>query len=320
MREHVKTTGRSAAILLVLCLPGVAGSCGQEGREQSAAIAAAAPSDELAPRYLRDYLYLGERNGAPLVVPFAFRAIERGDSIERTARGGLAHGETWDPFIDETWSTQRESGVWRILPHGELRMAVGGPADLEAFWFQRGERSLRLELERPLSAWHEGNATRYRLIAGRLRLGAESTRGVILESLQVRRPGAGARDSDVIFVTSGDSIRLLIGESPQRERQPSRGFAIGWLPQGERSWERAEIRWLERRAFDEARRDIPLHWRFQIPEAGIMGEVSALGMDARAGRESPGRRAVEIHYTVEGWIEIDQIRSPIIGVVRHVQE
>jgi hypothetical protein len=313
MRYQFRFRTVPAAALLLL-----QSGCGGETPPPPGA-AATAP-DTLAPRYQREFLFLGSRGGSPLVAPFVFRSVQREDEIERSARAGLAHGDTWDTFFDETWTSSVESGVWRVLPHGDLRLAVGGPAEVEAFWYQRGDRRLRMEIQAPISDWQQGNTLRYRLNSGRLRLGAESTAGIILESLHIQRPGDGARDSDLLFLSAGDSLRLVLGESLAREGEGIRGFATSWTGSVERSWERAEVRWLELRAFDEARRDIPLHWSFRIPEAGIHGEVSALGMAPKVGMDRPGRRAVEIRYTVEGWIEIGEARSAVIGVVRHIQQ
>jgi hypothetical protein len=307
--------------LLIVALPvALLAACGDDTVEEPRLTLPAAAADTAASRYLREYVYLGSRGGSPLVVPFSFRSVEHGDSIARSARAQLAHGATWDSFLDESWSTLRESGVWRVLPIGDLRLAVGGPAEVEALWYQRGERSLRLQLEQPLSGWHQANAARYRLLRGQLALGPERTTGMILESLQVQPAGRVPRDSDLLFLTAGDSLALVLGETLSREGSAGRGFAWSWTRRSEQGWGRAEVRWLELRAFEEARRDIPLHWSFRVPEAAIHGEVSALGMEARVGAERPGRRAVEIRYTVEGWVEIGEARSPVVGVITHIQE
>jgi hypothetical protein len=304
---------------LLVLLAAVA-ACGGDAVEEPAPPVAEPVTDTLSSRYHREYLYLGERGGSPLVVSFSFRAVERGDSIHRTARAELAHGETWDSFLDEEWWTLRESGVWRILPHGDLRLAVGGPAELEALWFQRGERALRLQIDEPVSGWHQANAARYRLATGRLLRGAERTPGLILESLQVSSPRRARRDADLLFLTAGDSLTLVLGETLPRDATGGGGFAWTHGTAGEQSWGQAEVRWIERRALEEARRDIPLHWSFRVPEAAIHGEVSAIGMETHVGPERPGRRAVEIRYTVEGWIEVGESRSAVMGVVKHIQE
>lgn len=312
---------RSGGLLLALLPALLLGACGNEADEAPSGGAGAGAGDTLSTRYQREFVYLGERGASPLVVPFVFRAVQRGDSIQRTGRAGLAHGPTWDPFLDEAWSTPRVTGVWRVLPAGDLRLAVGGPADVEALWYQRGDRSLRLDLRRPISGWNQGNTARYRLVAADLRLGTESTPGVVLESLQILRPSGAGRDSDWLFLAAGDTLRLVLAESMTRESPGGgRGFAWAWTAEGERSWERAEVRWMETRSYEDARRDIPLHWSFRVAEAGLHGEVSAIGINPRVGPERPGRRAVEVRYTVEGWVEIEGRRSAVLGTVRHVQE
>ncbi len=307
---------RTAFCSLILALT----ACGDDATDELGISPPMPAAEATDPRYVREYVYLTERAGQPLVVPFSFRSVERGDSIERTARAELAHGSTWDGFVDERWHTIRESGVWRVLPIGDLRMTVGGPTEVEALWYRRGERNLRLQMEQPLSGWHQASSARYRLMRGQLRLGPERTSGFVLESLQVHATGRAGRDSDLLFLSAGDSLVLVLGETLSREGAAGRGFAWAWTPASETGWERAEVRWLELRAFEEARRDIPLHWSFRVPEAAIHGEVSALGMESRVGVDRPGRRAVEIRYTVEGWIEVGEARSPVIGVVTHIQE
>jgi len=307
--------------LLPLLLLLLATSCRAEPGDGAGGAGTSAAADTAMVRYQREYVFLGVRGESPLVAPLVFRSVLRGDSIERFAHAGLAHGPTWDPYLDLSWSSHRSSGVWRVLPHGDLRVAVGGPAEVEGFWFHQGDRNLRLELTRPVSGWNQGNTARFRLVSGRLRLGPESTPGVVLESLQILRPGQARRDSDWLFLTSGDTLRMVLAESqPRTAGAQARGFAWAWLPGGERAWERAEVRWLEVRSYDDARRDIPLQWSFRAPEGGLQGEVSAMGMDPRVGPERPGRRAVEVRYTVEGWVEIDGRRSAVLGTVRHVQE
>jgi hypothetical protein len=272
-------------------------------------------------RYNRDYVFVSPRGETPLVVPFTFRAVDQGSQLERWSRGWLARGGTWDRFLDESGVTSRAGGVWRVVPQGDLRITAGGPAELEALRFTRGERRLRLELDAPLGEWHQGGDTRFRLLSGRLALGAETISGPVLEILRVERSlddgWPATQEFDKLFLTSGDSIQLLVAEGLTEDQTSA--YAWTRMAGTERTWSAAEVRWLEMRPYQDARRELPRRWGFGIPAAGIQGEVEAAGFDALLGPERGGRRAVEARFTVEGWIEVYGERFPVVGMVRHTQ-
>jgi hypothetical protein len=287
------------------------------------------PAQEAEPagpsiRYTREFTFLGTLRGAPLVAPFLFQTVDGGADLARSNRAWLAHGPTWDAFLDDRWTTSKVGGAWRVLPHGSLRIAAGGATEIESFQFQREERSLRLELGDPASGWQQARDLRFRLLDGRLILGPEAVPGTVLEALQVERSwdrAAGEpRESDAIFLASGDTLRLLLSETIARESQQARGH--GWLINRgqEQVWDRAQIRWLEVRPYEQARRDIPLRWSYRVPGTDVEGEIQALGFDVVLGSDRGGRRAVEARYTVEGWVSVNGVRGDVVGMVRHIQD
>ncbi|MQA90548.1 MAG: hypothetical protein GEU90_09975 [Gemmatimonas sp.] len=282
-----------------------------------------ATSERTLFRYNREYIFVGPREGDPIVVPFTFRSSERNGSLNRSAQGWLARGGTWDRFLDAQNRTSTAGGVWRVVPHEGLRVSVGGPAEVESFHFERGERRLRLELDQPITGWSQGAETRFRLIDGWLSVGAEVVPGPVLEMLRVERtlddgwpPG---QDFDLLFVTSGDSIQLVLAETVEGEG-PEAQYAWTRFPETERMWSEAEVRWLEMRPYEEARRDIPHVWSFRIPTARIHGELEAAGFGAVLGPERGGQRAVEIRYTVHGWVDIQGDRRDVSGMILHTQQ
>lgn len=311
-------TGIVCAAALAAAL--AAAGCGRGDGEAEGGGSAASPAPR--PEYVREYVFLGAREGEPLVVPFAFRATDSAAGIRRATRAWLAHGATWEGFVEERWTTPATSGVWRVLPHGDLRLAAGGPSEVEALWYRRGPRSLRVQVGAPVSGWVQGEDARFRVLGGRLTLGEESVSGTVLQLLEVDRPprgGRGGEPADWLFLAGGDSLRMVLVRVAGAGNRF--GSSLGWMgrPEGERSWEAVEVDWTELRPLEEARRDIPLSWRFRIPGAGVSGEVRALGFETVVGEESGGRREVEVRYTVEGWVEIDGARSPVQGTVRHSQ-
>jgi hypothetical protein len=317
---NFRTFGRCICATAVLL---ATAGCGGGGESPGQAEGADTAAEGALYRYHREYVFVSARGESPLVVPLAFRATDRGSELERGARGWLARGGTWDRFLDESGITSRAGGVWRVVPQGDLRITAGGPAELETIRFQRGERRLRIEFENPITAWNQGGDTRFRLLAGRLSIGAETLSGPMLEILRVERTledgWPAGQDFDAMFLTSGDSIQVVLAERLGGSEGEA-GYAWTRSASGEREWDRAEIRWLEMRPYQEARRDIPRRWSFRIPSADLEGEVEAAGFDALLGPERAGRRAVEVRFTVQGWVEMRGERRSVTGMVRHTQQ
>ncbi len=274
--------------------------------------------------YFREYLFVATSGEGALVAPFSFYTREEpGEGFLRGARGWLARGETWDRFIDQNRSMSSAGGVWRVVPIGDLRLAAGGPTELEALRFEQGERRLRLDLHAPGSGWNQGGQSRFRLVEGALSVGLEEMDGTILEVLRVERtlpdgwpPG---EDYDAIFLASGDSLHLYTARA---RSEAGAGDAFTWLRMGgrEQGWSSADIRWTEMRPYEEARRDIPRSWSLRVAPGELSGEVTAVGFDAVLGPERAGRRAVEIRYTVEGIVEVQGVTYPVRGMIRHTQQ
>ena len=276
--------------------------------------------------YFREYIFVGTDADDLLVVPFSFHARETAtDGFVRGARAWLARGETWDRFLDQSRETSGAGGVWRVVPIGDLRLDAGGPAEIDAIRFEEGERRLRLDLGAPMGGWNQGGESRFRLVESDLSVGPEQLGGTVLEVLRVERTLADGwppgEDYDAIFLTSGDSVYLYLGQAIGPEEGDAReGFA--WLRRDgrEQAWAAGGIRWTEFRPLEEARRDVPIGWSIRIPAGEITGEVTAVGSDVMLGPERAGRRAVELRYTVEGSLEIQGVQIPVQGMIRHTQQ
>ncbi len=314
---------RGAAVFVALAAALAASSCGSA--DEDAGQPSGAPPEAAVERlrYTREFVFLGRVNGEPTVVPFSFRSVANGEEIERGALAWLGRGATWDRFLDETRTTSDVGGVWRIVPQTDLHILAGGATQLEALVFERNERRLRMEIGEPESPWIEAGETRFRLLDGAISIGNETTRGSLFEILDVDRlledGWPPQQDFDALFLTSADSIHLVIAEGLNAGMD---GDSHAWLNrrQGEASSRQAEVRWVEVRPLESARRDVPASWSFRVPEFELEGEVEAVGYDVLLGPERSGRRAVEIRFNVEGWYEDGNGRRTVVGMVRHVQQ
>ena len=317
---RVMMTDRRSILLIVAA--GLLAACGS-GSDPVDAIEGAVPGARgETPRYNREYIFVAPGADAPLVVPFSFQATDAGDHLDRSVRGWLARGEAWDRFLEEQQQTTEAGGVWRVVPDGDLAILAGGPTELEALRFERGERRLTLSLGNSLSAWNQGGDTRFRILRGRLSVGAETVSGVVLEHLRVDRILADGwpapQELDALFLTSGDSLQLVMAETTAGEERES----FTWVRTGEtdRTWDEGDVSWLEVSPYQEARRDIPRRWSFRVPGASIEGEGTAIGSDATLGPERGARRAVEVRYSVQGWVMVEGVRREVQGTVSHAQQ
>lgn len=275
-------------------------------------------------RYDRETTFLTWDEAGLASAPFSFSTVPLGERHEREVHAWLADGETWDEFLREAWSSSATGGLWRVVPHGELRIAAGGPG-VEALWYESGGRRLRLDVGDPRSQWHGGERERFRMLGGTMTVGASRRAGLVFEELQVSR-GADAGDPDILhdriilLDRNGFALYLLHERAAGTSADAGRdGAAWVLTPGSDEAAQGGTVEWVEMRPLEEARRDIPLRWRFAAPEAGLAGEVAALGYHATLGAERGGRRGVAMRYTVEGWIERDGERVEVMGIVRHQQ-
>jgi hypothetical protein len=307
----------SRIMLAVLVALATSAACGDSSPAPQSQTAAPEYNPWL---YEREYLFLGDRAGAPLAVPIAFSARRLADGIDRGVRGWLAHGEVWDGFLDEAWESTASDDVWRVLPRGPLRIAAGGPSGIESLWLEAGERRLFIELGAPSTGWLGTDRHRFRLLDATLTLGQEELRGTVLEEMQTRRALAdreGSSTAERILLTAGDSLVIFLVEQPGTDAAP----AAWLLSTGEEHAPRAAVlRWTEGRTVEAARRDIPLAWRFEVPGADITGELGAIGEFVEVGvEERGGRRPLAARYTVSGWIARRGDTTDVAGTVRHEQ-
>lgn len=274
--------------------------------------------------YERGITFVTRDGAEPLAVPLGFATSPAGGHHDREARAWLARGETWDRFIDDSWTAPAAPGVWRVLPPGNLRIGAGQSGDLEWLAFQSGERRLRLQLGASPNGWYGGERERFRILAGTLTLGSESIPGHVVEEMKVRRQapsGAAEIVSDrlILLDARGVAVYLLHERPAAPERDDGPGTAWIYVAGRDQAAHDGVVEWVQVRTLEEGRREIPLHWSFSAPETGVSGEVTALGYDTMLGEERGGRRAVEVRYTVEGWVERRGERVEVVGVVRHQQ-
>ena len=96
---------------------------------------------------------------------------------------------------------------------------------------------------------------------------------------------------------------------------------IGWARLGDRElrWPRVDVEWTETRAFERARRDVPVAWSFASADGALVGTLSTVAMHLTV-RAGPGPiLPVEGLFQVSGTLTIDGDSYEVRGVLRHLQ-
>jgi len=277
------------------------------------------PAVEVAesPRYAREFAFVGQREGESISLLFSFAASTEQGATHRRSRGWVGHGAGWEQFLDAEATTEDGGAVWRIVPTQELRVMVGGPAEIEALAFRRPDRALRLEVDGVRSGWTTFRHSRFRMLDGRLRLGPGWVDGVVLEVQRFLPRPAEGEEASWVLLSDGGETQMVVAEMRAGDGPPER---LAWTLFGdeERTWEGFALRARDTFAFDEARRDIPGGWEIVIPEARIRATAGTDALDPVAGEERRGRRAVDARYVLSGQAEMAEEVAILFGIGRYV--
>lgn len=269
-------------------------------------------------RYAREYLFAAPGDPYPIAATWRFEAQRTPDGIDRVGRAGYAARGEWTHVLDDRWASGSGSGVWRVIPHGALRLQVAGgePTTLRA-----GEEDpVALRLGRALSGWQGDERNRFRLREAELAGPGAPAPGVVVEETDASRSGRALRPDatrDLLLLQDSAGGRLLLARTEPVEPSRSREVALLQGPAGERSWRALEVMYPAQRAVPEVGGEVPAAWRFEVPGAGVRGEVRAMATSTRPGDARAGGRGVAMHATVRGWVERNGERVPVTGVARH---
>lgn len=260
-----------------------------------------------------------------VIQPWIFQARTGPGGVERTSRGWLARDRSWDAFHSVTWETPPSRAPWRILPHGPLRLLVGPGDALERILFDDEPRTLELSFGSTLVDWSGQEGEAVRLQEARLLLSGRELTGLVLDlvrSREAQEPPLG----DWAFVVSGDSLQLVV-ESPGAETtrespSPAPGdsaFFRAWARVDflDTQWPDVALTVTESRAYEDARRDVPVAWSLSSGDGELEGrlQVASAWLETREG-EGP-ILPVEALFEVGGDVRIQGRSYPVRGVFRH---
>lgn len=252
------------------------------------------------------------------LVPWLFRSRTRPGGVDRTVRGWLGRGGSWDPFLSAEWGTPPSRAPWRLLPQSGVRLVVGEGDAVESLLFEAGQRALEVEMGDVLMEWTGSGGETFRVVNAALYLSERRIAGLLLDATRVYAADA-TPPGDWAFLTSGDSVQVLL-ESPALAEPGAPGAYRAWARVDFRDlqWPDVTVTWDEARAFEPARRDIPVAWGIASPDR-LSGRLEVVSTHLQAG-EGPGPLLpVDALLEVSGTVTIQGLRYPVRGLVRHTR-
>lgn len=311
---------RTIHLLFALGLAALPACSGEPEGEASAGAEATAPdsADSLQGRtFERNIVFLSTRGDSTLLVPWFLTAHTRPGGVDRTARAWLARGGSWEPFLVDAWESPPTRNPWRIVPHGSMRLLVGDEDALDRIVFAEGPRQLEVLLRDALVEWGGPRGEAYRLLEASLLLSSERVEGLVLDASRVL-PSGGPRGDGWAFLTSGDSLQVVLTAPSGEVRGAMRGWAR--LDFRELQWPEVVLEWSETRAFERARRDVPVAWTLTSPDGEVEGALEVHSAHIEAGEGEGPQLPVDALFEVSGTLTVEGRMYPVRGLVRHAQQ
>lgn len=306
--------------LLVLALVGCPPGGDPDGASEAPDTAAATPGrSEPGQVHGRHVVFAATRDDSTLLVPWIFVARTRPGRVERRARGWLDRAGTWDAFLDESWGTPPTRAPWRLLPRGPFRLVVGEDDALQRIVYQQGGRNLEIVFGAVLADWSGPRGERFGVHHGSALLSGEEIEGVVFEARLVRR-AEDPPQGDWAFLTSGDSAQVVLYDPSSGDPPAEMSYrGLARIGEAEHRWPVVQVEWTAVRAFQQARRDVPVQWSLRSPTGDLVGTLEVVTSEITAGPGEGPLLPVDALFQVRGTIEIDGAELPVRGLFRHLQ-
>ena len=276
---------------------------------------ALAPLDSLAGnRYERHLAFLALEDESPLVVAWSFSASTRRDAVDREARIWLARGGVWDGFFRSAWETPATRAPWRIIPHEGIRIIVAERDALTALLYRSAGRQLETWLGEALAGWSSRPGELIQVREASTILSENAVAGTLVD-LSFGGQATDAMPASWGLLVSEELHVFLRGPFDAAADSTFQGW--GRLRARNFAWPDVVLAATGSRAFEPARRDVPVAWRLQSPDADLTGRIEAMSTHMEAG-EGPGPQLPLISISeVEGSITIETIPYEVRGILYH---
>ena len=269
--------------------------------------------------YERAVVFTTSVADSTLIVPWLFSARTKPGGVARTARAWLARGGEWEPFLQESWETPPTRVPWRLHPHGLLRLVVGEGEALEALLFEEGRRRLEVEIGRARAEWNGSQGETFTVADGAAVLSEQRLPGLVLDFSRAHQ-GESPLPGDWMFLISGDSVQVVL--SGKDEPSAAGGTLEGWVrlqDSSEIPWRDVTVSWTETRAFEEARREVPVRWSLATGDGEMSADLEVKTAHIEAGEGEGPLLPVDALLEVAGDLRIGDASYAVRGLVRHGQ-
>jgi hypothetical protein len=265
-------------------------------------------------------VFLSLDRDSSVVVPWLFRT-RTGEAGALRDRGlWLARGGSWETVHRDTLQTPATGSPWHIVPGGAVRLVTGREDGVDRLIFRQGPRELELSPGEFLAEWSNPEGSTFRLHRGTATFPSGSVDGFVLDLLRLWT-GEEGRPGDWVFLHSGDGAQLLLEEQGPLpvSRAPARFRGWSRVAFQQQPWPEVEVSWEAVRAFEPARRDIPVEWRLASPGSEVEGVIRAVSSHLSAGAGEGPLLPVSAFFEVEGELRIMGEAFQVRGLVRHLQ-
>jgi hypothetical protein len=176
-----------------------------------------------------------------------------------------------------------------------------------------------LSLETSLAEWTGRRGESFRFLDGGLVLAERRVPGLVLDMNRSRSTNEGA-GGDWVVLASGDSLQAVI-HTPTRADDRRPGAWRGWVRVDFRDVPLAAltVEWSTVRAFDRARRDVPVGWTLRSADGTVQGSLDARSSQLVAGESEGALLPVDGLFEVVGTLTLDGAEYPVHGLLRHTQ-
>ncbi len=310
--------------LTVVALAVLAHGCRPDPSSMQGGEAGVEPADTAPDRnfesrvYERNIVFMTTGQDSAIIVPWFFTARTHPGGVLREVRGWLARSGEWEPFFQDRWEGPPTRVAFRILPRAAMRLLVGEGDALEAILYEEGVRQLDILIGEPIADWSGTRGEVFRVHDGSMLLGGQPADGLLLDVNRAHQPD-DVPPGDWIFLEGGPSLTVVL-EAPVGIPPGSTPY-IGWARLGDRElrWPRVDVEWTETRAFERARRDVPVAWSIASGDGALAGTLSTVAMQLTAGEGAGPILPVDGLFQVRGTLTIDGDSYEVRGVLRHIQ-
>lgn len=266
--------------------------------------------------YERDIVFATTFGDTTLITPWFFRASADSTGIDREVRALLSRSGAWDPFFDERWSTPPGRTPWRILPYGPMRIVVGESDALDRVIFRDGTREMELIFGETLAEWIGSRGEIFRMQEATVLLSNRLLDGILLDISRARRR-ADAPSGDWTFLFSDDGFQLFLEDPGSGGETPFRAWTR--VDFREVQWPAVTVEWSEVRAYERARRDVPIAWSFTSSDHELRGELTVRATHVTIGEGEGPLLPIDGLFEVQGTVYAPGGVHEVRGFYRHVQ-